>query len=62
MRVTLNLDDKLIRQATELTGILDKTTLLRESLKALIERESSRKLELLGGSQPQLEDIARRRM
>lgn len=61
MRTTLNLDDELLHQAIELTGIAEKTTLLRESLKALIERESARRLALLGGSEPQLEAIPRRR-
>lgn len=61
MRTTLNLDDDLLRQAIELTGIAEKAALLRESLKALIERESARRLALLGGSEPQLEAIPRRR-
>lgn len=61
MRTTLNLDDDLLRQAFELTGIAEKAALLRESLKALIERESARRLALLGGSEPQLEAIPRRR-
>ena len=62
MRTTLNLDDDLLSQAIELTGIAEKTVLLRESLKALIERESARRLALLGGSEPQLEVPARRRV
>ncbi|QTR46655.1 type II toxin-antitoxin system VapB family antitoxin [Thiothrix litoralis] len=61
MRTTLNLDDELLRQAFELTGIAEKAALLRESLKALIERESARRLALLGGSEPQLEAQPRRR-
>lgn len=61
MRTTLNLDDDLLRQAFELTGITEKAALLRESLKALIERESARRLALLGGSEPQLEAPPRRR-
>lgn len=60
MRTTLNLDDDLLRQAFELTGITEKAALLRESLKALIERESARRLALLGGSEPQLEAPPRR--
>lgn len=48
MRTTLNLDDDLLRQAIDLTGITEKAALLRESLKALIERESARRLALLG--------------
>ena len=62
MRTTLNLDDDLLTQAIELTGIAEKTALLRESLKALIERESARRLALLGGSEPQLEVPSRRRV
>ena len=61
MRTTLNLDDDLLRQAFELTGITEKAALLRESLKALIERESARRLALLGGSEPQIEAPPRRR-
>ncbi len=61
MRTTLNIDDLLYEQAVELTGISEKTALLRESLKALIERESARRLARLGGSEPALESIPRRR-
>ncbi len=60
MRTTLNIDDVLYNQAVELTGIHEKTALLREGLKALIERESARRLALLGGSEPELEPIQRR--
>ncbi len=60
MRTTLNIDDALFAQAVELTGIHEKTALLRESLKALIERESARRLALLGGSEPEIESIPRR--
>ena len=59
MHATLNIDDDLLRQAMELTGITDKATLLHESLQALIERESARRLALLGGSEPQLKTIPR---
>jgi len=52
MRTTLNLDDDLLATASRLTGISDRTPLLRESLKALIARESARRLALLGASQP----------
>ena len=52
MRTTLNIDDDLFAQAVELTGIKEKTALVRESLKALIERESARRLALLGGTDP----------
>ena len=61
MRTTLNIDDLLYEQAVELTGISEKTALLREGLKALIERESARRLSRLGSSEPELESIPRRR-
>ncbi len=60
MRTTLNIDDALYKQAVELTGISEKTALLREGLKALIERESAQRLARLGGSEPALEAIPRR--
>jgi len=61
MRTTLNIDDDLYAQAALLTGVKEKTALLRESLKALIERESARRLATLGGSEPNLESVPRRR-
>ena len=61
MRTTLNIDDQLFEEAVRLTGVKEKTALLRESLKALIQRESARRLSQLGGSEPNLDDIARRR-
>lgn len=61
MRTTLNIDDQLYEEAVRLTGVKEKTALLRESLKALIQRESARRLAKLGGSEPQLDDIPRRR-
>jgi len=61
MRTTLNIDDELYEEAARLTGVKEKTALLRESLKALIQRESARRLARLGGSAPQLNDIPRRR-
>lgn len=61
MRTTLNIDDDLISQASELTGINEKTALLREGLKALIERESARRLAQLGCSEPRATYTARRR-
>jgi Arc/MetJ family transcription regulator len=62
MRTTLALDDDLVRTAREFTGIAEKTALIREALKSLIERESSRRLAALGGTMPDLEDIPRRRV
>lgn len=62
MRTTVALDDDLIRLAQEFTGMSEKTALLREALKALIERESARRLASLGGSMPDLKRIRRRRV
>lgn len=61
MRTTINLDEELLAKAQEMTGITGKTDLVREGLRSLIERESARRLARLGGSQPELEDIPRRR-
>lgn len=60
MRTTLNLDDDLLKQAQRLSGISERTQLVREALKALVQRESARRLAALGGSEPQLEAIPRR--
>ena len=60
MRITVSLDDELIRTAQELTGVMGQTTLLREALKALIERESARRLASLGGTMPHMKNIPRR--
>ncbi len=54
MRTTLALDDDLLAKAQTLTGISEKTALIREALRALIQRESAKRLALLGGSEPQL--------
>lgn len=61
MRTTLNIDDDLLAEAQRVTGVGERVTLVREGLRALIERESARRLAKLGGSQPQLEDVPRRR-
>jgi Arc/MetJ family transcription regulator len=61
MRTTLILDDKLLDRARELTGLKEKTAVVHAGLKALIEREAARQLAELGGSQPQLKPIPRRR-
>ena len=60
MRTTVALDDNLVRTAQEFTGVAEKTALLREALKALIERESARRLASLGGTMPELQNIPRR--
>ena len=61
MRTTVTLDDELLAKAVKLTGGLDRSTVLREGLKALIERESARRLAKLGGTQPRLKAVPRRR-
>jgi Arc/MetJ family transcription regulator len=61
MRTTINLDDELLAKAQRLTGIRERTGLVHEGLRALIEREAARRLARLGGSEPQLEAPPRRR-
>jgi Arc/MetJ family transcription regulator len=61
MRTTVNLDEHLLAKASKLTGPLDRSALLHEGLKALIERESAKRLAKLGGSQPRLKAAPRRR-
>lgn len=61
MRTTLNIDDTLVKRASKLSGIQEKTALVRAGLEALIARESSRRLAELGGSEKSLRSIRRRR-
>jgi Arc/MetJ family transcription regulator len=61
MRATLALDDELLAKAQALTGVKEKSALVREVLKALIERESAPRLARLGGSEPDLVRPPRRR-
>jgi Arc/MetJ family transcription regulator len=61
MRTTLALDDELLAKAEAYTGIREKSALIREALRALIEREASRRLTRLGGSETDLAAIPRRR-
>jgi Arc/MetJ family transcription regulator len=61
MRTTLNIEDNLIDQASKMTGIKEKTTLVKLGLEALIARESAKRLARLGGSEKQLKQIPRRR-
>lgn len=61
MRTTLNIDDELLAKASSLVGPMDRTAVISEALKALIERESARRLARLGGSQPALKVAPRRR-
>jgi len=60
MRTTLNIDYELLGEAQRITGVTEKAALVREGLRALIERESARRLAQLGGSEQQLEPVARR--
>jgi len=55
------MDETLLDQAQRITGLTERTALIREGLKALIERESARRLARLGGSEPQVKPIPRRR-
>lgn len=61
MRTTLALDDELVAKAQAYTGVLDKTPLIREALKALIERESAHRLARMGGTERKLKPVSRRR-
>ncbi|SAL40338.1 Antitoxin VapB32 [Caballeronia choica] len=61
MRTTLALDDDLLTKAQAMTGLFEKSALIREALRALIERESARRLSRLGGTEGDLEPIARRK-
>lgn len=61
MRTTLALDDDLVAEAQRLTGTREKGALVREALRALIQRESARRLARLGGSEPALIEVSRRR-
>lgn len=61
MRTTLNIDDSLVSQARKLTGIDERTALIHEGLRALIARESARRLALLGGSERKVARVPRRR-
>ena len=61
MRTTLNIDDDILKKASQLTGIKEKTALVRQGLEALIARESSKRLATLGGTEGGLRPIPRRR-
>jgi len=61
MRTTINLDESLLGAAQRISGLTERTALIHEGLRALIERESARRLARLGGSEPQLERVGRRR-
>lgn len=61
MRTTLNIEDELLEKASRLTGVKEKTSLVRLGLEALVVRESGRRLAKLGGSEKTLVQIPRRR-
>jgi Arc/MetJ family transcription regulator len=61
VRTTINLDDELLEEARRITGIEGRTALVHAGLKALIERESARRLARLGGSEARLRPVPRRR-
>lgn len=60
MRTTIVLDDELLEKAQALTNLKEKSSLIKEALKALIERESAKRLANLGGIAPDLQTIPRR--
>lgn len=60
MRTTVTLDDALLARAEQLCGDLERSALLKEALRALVQRESAIRLAALGGSEPALEPIPRR--
>jgi Arc/MetJ family transcription regulator len=61
MRTTLAIDDDLLAKAQEYTGLQEKSALVREALKALVEREGARRLARLGGTEPKLRPVPLRR-
>ncbi|HRU07468.1 MAG TPA: type II toxin-antitoxin system VapB family antitoxin [Candidatus Brocadiia bacterium] len=61
MKTTLNIDDAILSEASRLTGVTEKTALVRMGLQSLIARESARRLAKLGGAEPRLRPAPRRR-
>lgn len=61
MRTTVKIDDDLLAEAQRLTGISERAVLIRTALESLVQRECARRLARMGGTEPQLEDIPRRR-
>jgi Arc/MetJ family transcription regulator len=61
VRTTIALDDDLMEAAQEFTGLTEKSTIVREALKAFVQREAARRLARMGGTQPNLRPIPRRR-
>ena len=62
MRTTLNIDDQILRKASQLTGVKEKTALVRLGLEALIALESAKRLARLGGTESDLRTVPRRRL
>jgi Arc/MetJ family transcription regulator len=62
MRTTINIDDNLLKKASKLTGVKEKTALIKKALEALIALESSKRLARLGGTEKALNMIPRRRI
>jgi len=62
MRTTLAMDDDLLDRAQSFTGLKERSAIVHEALKALIERETARRLARLGGSEPDLVETPRRRV
>lgn len=61
MRTTLNIEDGLLDKAAKLTGVKEKTSLVKLGLEALIAKESAKRLAALGGTEKKLKAVARRR-
>lgn len=61
MRTTVNIDDRLLAEARRVSGVQKNAMLVREGLRALIERESARRLARLGATEPELKPVSRRR-
>lgn len=61
MKTTLNIDDEILKKASQLTGVNEKTALVRMGLEALIARRSAQRLAALGGSEPNAQLVPRRR-
>ena len=61
MKTTLNIDDVILAQASKLTGVKEKTTLVRMGLEALVARRSAQRLAALGGSEPDAKPVPRRK-
>lgn len=61
MRTTVNLDEALLQRAEQLSGLTERSALLREALQALVQRESARRLAALGASEPEMAYVLRRR-